>query len=72
MMASRQSLGVLAAALIMTVFSAWFAVFAPPTPAIAHFADADDLGMVTLGKKIYMGTAPRATGEICRGSRCGS
>jgi mono/diheme cytochrome c family protein len=64
---SRRTLGVLvAAAVIMTGFAAWFAV-ARPHAALAHFADADDPGMVTLGKKIYSGHCASCHGRNLQG-----
>jgi S-disulfanyl-L-cysteine oxidoreductase SoxD len=66
-MVSRQNLGLLAAAaLIMTTFGVWFAVV-PATSAIAHFADADDPGMVRLGRKIYMGHCASCHGRNLQG-----
>jgi mono/diheme cytochrome c family protein len=64
---SRRSLGLLAvAALVVTAFGAWFAV-PPPATAIAHFADADDPGSATLGKKIYMGHCASCHGRNLQG-----
>lgn len=64
---SRGRLGLLvAAALGIAAFGAWLGV---PTPAIggAHFADADDAGMVMLGKKIYMGHCASCHGRNLQG-----
>jgi S-disulfanyl-L-cysteine oxidoreductase SoxD len=65
---NRRSLGllVLAAVLIMIAFGVWLAVV-PPTSAIEHFADADDPGMVRLGRKIYMGHCASCHGRNLQG-----
>jgi len=64
---SRRSLGVLAAgALITSAFGVWFAVV-PRTTAIAHFADADEHGMVRLGRQIYMGHCASCHGRNLQG-----
>jgi S-disulfanyl-L-cysteine oxidoreductase SoxD len=39
----------------------------PATSAIAHFADADDPGMVRLGRKIYMGHCASCHGRNLQG-----
>ena len=67
MILSRRILGLLAvAALVVTAFGAWFAVV-PSATAIAHFADADDPGSVTLGKKIYIGHCASCHGRNLQG-----
>jgi mono/diheme cytochrome c family protein len=64
---NRRSLGVLvAAALIITGFGVWAPVLPPATPT-AHFADADDPGVVATGKKIYMGHCASCHGRNLQG-----
>jgi mono/diheme cytochrome c family protein len=64
---SRRSLVALGAVTLgIAAFRVWFAIV-PPNPAIAHFADADDLGTVTLGKKIYMGHCASCHGRNLQG-----
>jgi S-disulfanyl-L-cysteine oxidoreductase SoxD len=65
--ASRRSLVALGAATLgIAAFGVWFAI-AQPTTAIAHFADADDPGMVTPGKKIYSGHCASCHGRNLQG-----
>jgi S-disulfanyl-L-cysteine oxidoreductase SoxD len=64
-MVSRRSLGLLVAAVLgIAAFGSWLA--APP-PGVVHFADADDRGAVSLGKKIYMGHCALCHGRNLQG-----
>jgi S-disulfanyl-L-cysteine oxidoreductase SoxD len=68
MIISRRRLGLLVVvgALFISAFGVWFAV-TRSTTALAHFADADDPGVVRLGKKIYMGHCASCHGRNLQG-----